>query len=340
MERSSSSSSSEDYTWNDRCVVQMYMTVAGSNSSSMPGKEPLPSRLTCGDQFHDEKNWISFVHDGQPHYIYSVEPHIVMKVDDFDGTCHQAYNTSNPFLHDLNNRISVRGSATAIRYTDETFLALLHTTDTTSLETYTTRAYEFEARPPFRVVRISKPLELQFSAKAFASSLTEMNDKIFVGYSVEDRYSRLFVMSRNYLDKQFQDKCDTAINTVISNTSHTCAEKSVAYMLGPKMMPPRRAVNYVGNEFTECRSMVSNDCSVKTILKTKPRDIDSCSSAMAHRVAGFTCSSRVKWLVSTDNMDIQTAMHFIANEFKDCRPMLTMGCSPNDFKWPDDPGEW
>lgn len=45
-----------------------------------------------------EKNWSPFVHAGELHLSYSLEPHVVLRCGWSGGGCAVAHNTSSPFL--------------------------------------------------------------------------------------------------------------------------------------------------------------------------------------------------------------------------------------------------
>ncbi len=146
----------ENCKWHEESAVRMYVVPNGPNLAL--GQDVSANRLDCGHHTEDEKNWIAFTHENELHYIYEVEPHIVVKANAADGACEQVYNATSEPLQDLASRVSVRGSATAVRYSDSEYVALLHTKEkSTSEGGYTTRAYKFEARPPFRVIQVSKP---------------------------------------------------------------------------------------------------------------------------------------------------------------------------------------
>jgi hypothetical protein len=103
---------------------------------------------------------------------------------------------------------AIRGSATAIQYSESEYLALLHTTEAST--GYSTHAYTFEAKPPFAVRRISKKIPLQGGGRAFPSSLSLIRDKVLIGYGDGDKVARAFVMTRAYLEEKF-DWCSESV---------------------------------------------------------------------------------------------------------------------------------
>lgn len=187
----------------EKAVTQMYLASDGPGLAS--GQKVPGVRLKCGDPKATEKNWIGFTHEGHLYYIYSVEPHVVVHARTADGACVQHYESSSKELAAIKKRgVAVRGSATAVRYSEREFLALLHTHGSSG---YSTLAYTFEASPPFRVLRVSTPLPLRGEGRAFASSLATVSDKVLIGYGVADRESRVLVMSRAYLESRFNAWC-------------------------------------------------------------------------------------------------------------------------------------
>mmetsp|Transcript_27935 Transcript_27935/g.41247 ORF Transcript_27935/g.41247 Transcript_27935/m.41247 type:complete len:1849 (+) Transcript_27935:56-5602(+) len=181
--------------WQPEAVMQMYLSADGPALASE--KKAQGVRLDCGNSQGMEKNWIAFYHDGNLYYVYSIEPHVVVNVRPSDGACVEQYSTSSKDLRRIS--LELRGSATAIRYSDTEYLALMHINDPT--QGYSTMAYTFKAEPPFTVQRISKALPLHY--RAFASSLTVYKEKVLIGYGENDKKSRVLVMSRDYLESLF-----------------------------------------------------------------------------------------------------------------------------------------
>lgn len=101
----------------------------------------------------------------------------------------------------------IHGSGTAVEY-DDGYLGLFHVVNQD--RRYVTMAYKFEAKPPFRIVAVSKPLPLQGDGSAFASSLAlphgeaGPDSKVVIGYGVKDAQSRALVLSIARLEELFQ----------------------------------------------------------------------------------------------------------------------------------------
>ena len=202
----SEGSSQEECKWADDAVMQMYLAEDGSSLAS--GGEAHGTKLNCGSSRGMEKNWIAFLHDDALYYVYSILPHVIVQVRTADGACVEQYETASGDMEELFKHVSaIRGSATAIRYSETEYLALLHTKEPSV--GYSTHAYTFEAKPPFAVKRISKKIPLQGGGRAFPSSLSLIHDKVLIGYGDDDKVARVFVMSRIALEDTF-DWCSNS----------------------------------------------------------------------------------------------------------------------------------
>jgi len=166
-------------------------------------------RLDCGNFDRPEKNWIAFTHDDQLHFVYSIFPHVVVQARATDGACVQRYTSSSyqPLAQLVETGdYRLHGSATAVLYKGA-YLALMHTLDTRGK--YVTMAYKFEAKPPFKVTAVSRPLPLAGgNSTNFASGLLVLPavGKVIVSYGSNDAESRALVMSTDFLDELF-DPC-------------------------------------------------------------------------------------------------------------------------------------
>ena len=194
---------------NADAVPQMYLSGDGARLASTG--RGVAVRLQCGEAHRPEKNWIAFTVGSQLHLVYSLFPHAVLLSRLGDGMCERLWSTASfPPLNRLAGEGSLRihGSATAVRYSDDSFLALMHTLDDAG--NYATLAYTFASAPPFRVTAVSRALPLPPTAFPSALSLppTGLQDgsraeKLLVGYGVSDAQSRLLVLSRGYLEQLF-----------------------------------------------------------------------------------------------------------------------------------------
>jgi predicted GH43/DUF377 family glycosyl hydrolase len=98
-----------------------------------------------------EKNWAWFIHEGELHMVYSMEPHVVVK-------CDSAASVVEEYSTKLENDIwfygERRGGSNPIRIGDEYF-AFFHSSTPWwhGRRRYYMGAYAFEAKPPFRITR-------------------------------------------------------------------------------------------------------------------------------------------------------------------------------------------
>lgn len=104
-----------------------------------------------------EKNWLWFEHDGQPHFIYQTEPHIVCSVK--GGKVDEEFKTYASLGWTLG---SIRGGTPPIRV-GEHYLSFFHSSmPWKRLPRYGVRrmyfagAYLFEAKPPFQIVAATR----------------------------------------------------------------------------------------------------------------------------------------------------------------------------------------
>eukprot|EP00937_MAST-01D_sp_MAST-1D-sp2_P008098 g8098.t1 len=184
-------------------------TTAGK---AWPGGSMVPAqRLQCGfKSVYAEKNWIAFTVADQLYFVYSVHPHTVVQARAADGACIRRYATTFGPLAAVGNPLGgyrLSGSATALRWDSDTFVALAHTKHKQH-GYYRTFAYFFAAAPPFAVRRVSRALPLH--ERAFASGLLLDRDaagkvaKVVVTYGLRDEEPRALVMSDAYFEGMFR----------------------------------------------------------------------------------------------------------------------------------------
>ena len=100
-----------------------------------------------------EKNWLFFPHDGTPHFIYSTEPHTVLRCDPRMGI-QEKYETweKNPMW----KHGHVRGGTPPV-LVDGQYWSFFHSSMPWTIEKrrYHMGAYSFEAKPPFRITSMT-----------------------------------------------------------------------------------------------------------------------------------------------------------------------------------------
>lgn len=98
-----------------------------------------------------EKNWGWFSHDGELYAVYSVSPHVVLRIaGDAVAEVHRTPNVL-PWTGGY-----LRGGAPPVRVGDE-YICWIHGADDARRgRVYNVGVYAFEAKPPFRVTRQAK----------------------------------------------------------------------------------------------------------------------------------------------------------------------------------------
>lgn len=95
-----------------------------------------------------EKNWAWFDYEGELHAVYSISPHRVLRISD-GITTHETTNVfpwSGGYL---------RGGSTPVLVGDEYWCWFHGADEGRRLRSYNVGVYAFEAKPPFRVTRMS-----------------------------------------------------------------------------------------------------------------------------------------------------------------------------------------
>jgi len=204
---------------------QMYL--AKGLLPSVPDKRTTGHWLNCGSAERPEKNWIPFEWRGRLHFVYSISPHAVMKMN-YDETgapagCGRHMLSSHMPLVRMQTKhpdyvISGSGQAVYVNHPNSTpflpkphFLALFHV-KRPSTQQYGHFAYRFADTPPFQMLQVSAQLPLRTlastddggrSAFAFASGLALRDGVVAVTYTAGDRESRVMLLMLEKLDALF-----------------------------------------------------------------------------------------------------------------------------------------
>lgn len=142
-----------------------------------------------GENGHDvwankghEKNWTWFMHEGEPHMIYNIEPHTVLRCDSAASPVETHETVIDRDIWFYGQR---RGGSNPIRIGDEYF-AFFHSSTPwwNGRRRYYMGAYAFEAKPPFRVTR-STTIPLLYGSK-LNRRILEFPLVIFPGGSLYD----------------------------------------------------------------------------------------------------------------------------------------------------------
>lgn len=141
-----------------------------------------------GSNAHDfkprvEKNWMPFIaDDGGLCFVYSVNPHVVLRCDESSGATKVIASTTNPRIDG-----NTRGGSQAVKYKGQ-YLAFTHTRDKNQ---YRTQLYAFSAQPPYQITHISR--DFMFSAAdvdgvliQFVAGFEIINDIAYITYGEQD----------------------------------------------------------------------------------------------------------------------------------------------------------
>lgn len=163
-----------------------------------------------------EKNWSPFVVDDRQFFVYSIAPHVVIEVED-DRVVNE-FVTDNPLPFSGGH---LRGGAPPILRGDR-FLSIFHGNLPIPKPgkwpdyLYSTGAYEFEAKPPFRVV-CQTPMPLMWANDGdiahevggnrrgdvrviFPSGSVDRGDKVIVSQGAADNRIELMEFGLNAID--------------------------------------------------------------------------------------------------------------------------------------------
>jgi predicted GH43/DUF377 family glycosyl hydrolase len=103
-----------------------------------------------------EKNWIWFSHNDELHFIYQSMPHMVVSIHD-SGAINKVY--MSPKMPDSKKEWKFgqhRGGTPPIKVGDEYFCFFHSSLPFGNTRRYYAGAYAFEAKPPFKITRVTK----------------------------------------------------------------------------------------------------------------------------------------------------------------------------------------
>jgi hypothetical protein len=128
-----------------------------------------------------EKNWGFFERGGALYFVYSIAPHVVYRVDLEAGMVAEVGRTGT--AHGWNGLL--RGGTPPLQVGDR-YVALFHFGNPAT----TVGWYEFEAAPPFRVIRVGRKPVWQCQGGwcvRYPVSLVPHEGELFVSMGVDDR---------------------------------------------------------------------------------------------------------------------------------------------------------
>lgn len=150
-----------------------------------------------------QKNWSPFEYNGELYCEYSIDPHVILKIDIDTGLAEQKWETgsSNEII---TSDTSLRGGAPPLliynhkilKFPEIFYLGVGHTR-TRETSDYSHFFYMFESSPPFKILAKSDQFKLDGNERIqFVTGLSLYNDMIYISYGVDDCYNRI---SRLYL---------------------------------------------------------------------------------------------------------------------------------------------
>lgn len=158
------------------------------------------------DPQRTQKNWSFFEYNGDLLAEYSIQPHIILKVNVNEGTTTELHRSGHQG-YDVSSYAALRGNANSIRIMLDNkfyYLGIGHITSGNPGD-YKHFFYLFNSEPPFDVIEISEPSKLDHRARIqFVGGLSEFDDNIYVSYGIEDCYNRISIFSKNKMMSLFK----------------------------------------------------------------------------------------------------------------------------------------
>lgn len=156
---------------------------------------------------HWEKNWAFFEHDEQLYCVYSIAPHKIIRID---GDATEVVAETNTPLQWSGGEL--RGGAAPIRVGDEYYCFFHGKIGTPQYSIYNTGVYTFEAKPPFRITRMTpNPIDVanienkpadQWCPVLFCCGAVPVDNHWVTANGIHDRWTEI----RRYfaVDQQLQ----------------------------------------------------------------------------------------------------------------------------------------
>lgn len=153
--------------------------------------------LRYGNTRRIEKNWMPFVYQNRLCFVYSINPHSILRCCLITGQCTHWVSTHNSHIPSY-----LRGGTQAVLTPDKrhylTFAHARHMMNGIQM-VYTTVGYLFEAKHPFHIVAMTDEffIDHDFVAQKmdpliqYPSGLLIKDDIIYLSYGVNDCYGKL-----------------------------------------------------------------------------------------------------------------------------------------------------
>lgn len=156
-----------------------------------------------------QKNWSLFEHEGDLLCEYSINPHIILKVDPNIGITNELYRTNFRIKGentDVTKYGSLRGGGCSIITTLMNKKYYINIGHTQLDHDYKHFFYIFEDKPPFNILAISKQMKLDHDVKIqFAAGISEYDNNIYISYGMSDCHNRISIFSKSKIMSLFPE---------------------------------------------------------------------------------------------------------------------------------------
>lgn len=134
-----------------------------------------------------EKNWMPFfTDDGVLHFVYSVNPHVVIRCNELTGVTTEVARTYNKLID--HRSTPIRGGSQVVKYAGH-YLAFTHSRDHNH---YRTQLYAFSPRHPFEVTHMSRSFMFSEARDVdalriqFVAGFEVIGDVAYITYGEQD----------------------------------------------------------------------------------------------------------------------------------------------------------
>jgi len=151
-----------------------------------------------------QKNWSPFEYNDELYCEYSIEPHIILKINVNTGLTEQKWHTGTSSQNICDDN-SLRGGAPPILITNPLYsdnisknhlpelfyIGIGHTRNRITSD-YLHFFYIFESEPPFKILKITPRFKLYGNERIqFAAGISYYQNMLYVSYGVDDCYNRI-----------------------------------------------------------------------------------------------------------------------------------------------------
>jgi hypothetical protein len=140
-----------------------------------------------------QKNWSPFVYKKKLYCEYSLDPHIIYKIDTENGFVKHSIESTNTYKFPFDTSLLKSGGPPSIlvtHFSENFYLGIGHV-KTKTVEYYQF-FYMFQSYPPFHIVGSSNLFKLDNKEKIqFVTGLSIEEDNVFVSYGIDDCTSKI-----------------------------------------------------------------------------------------------------------------------------------------------------